>query len=188
MFGRDILEDVAQVEPVNRGAVALAQEFFERLSSPFEPMEIGSNGFEILRAQGEWERRCVPPGQNPLNVRIVAWIESGERITRPRQDAPCHASFDVLKKIRVASEASHHHAREEDSEQPSPSPRVPLVFVKSLALTPRTAAEQPGDATRRMGERQYPFAEELKVTLELPGGPDSTLDLARVGVPKASRL
>ncbi len=73
--GRDVLEDIAQVEPIEvpraRPLRQLAEdELLERRAAPFEAVEIGANRLEVLRAKRARQRLAMRPGQDPVRVRI----------------------------------------------------------------------------------------------------------------------
>src|SRR6266566_192308 len=132
---RHVLEDVAQVETIK--FLFLAEGFFQRAATPFEPIQVASNRFEILFSQCGGQRSVMASGQDPLNIRICRRIQLRKRIFGPLEDLFGDAALDVTKKLVIAAEQAHEPTRKKYAKHKPPAEVVPFLVVERAPLISR---------------------------------------------------
>jgi hypothetical protein len=70
----DVLEDVAQVEPVDAARRRPLGERLERFTAPLEPIEVAPDLLPALGLQRVRQCAQVAPSENPLHIGVLLRI------------------------------------------------------------------------------------------------------------------
>src|SRR5688572_27192324 len=115
-------------------------------------MEVVTDCVEIFGAKGEGEGGGVAAFENPLEIGIFGGIQLGEGVFSSLENSGGDVAFDVIEKGRIAAEAAHHPAGEEQLEESAPARGVPAMAIKVAALGEWAAGQQAVDHFLRMNE------------------------------------
>src|SRR6187431_1443953 len=80
------------------------------------------------------QRLLKIPLQNVFKIRIFIGSNLCKAMLDSSKNVPSHIFVDVLKKLRIATEPSHHRFPEENPKQEFPAEITPLSRVKKTSL------------------------------------------------------
>ena len=164
-----VFEDVAEVE----GIIFFGIEgIFDWRFDDCEAVlfERSTNFFVRFPLEGEGEDFAVGTSEDPVEVGILRWVESGKGVFRAGENTVGDGTLDEVKKSGVSSKATHDESGEEGLEDETPAAVVPGVEMKIFALGPGLGLKELGDTAAIVSEGKDPGSEEVEVTFEFSGG------------------
>ena len=183
-FGRHVLEDVTQVESIERGGPGTTGELLERDVAAFEPVEIGANRVEVFRAEGARQCVAVGAGENPAHVWVRGRIEFGQGVPGTFEDGRRYGCLDIAEDLWRTAKPRHHGSRKEEPGHQAPSPRVPTRVIELVARVRGLEPQEIEYRSAPMHERQHRAPKEGEVLLESSHSTDAGVDRSRSAIPE----
>ena len=106
---------------------------------------------------------------------------------RAFQHALGERTVHIAEETRVPAEPAHDRPREKHAKHEPPSPGVPLIVIEANAVIEGFRTQQLTHGSATMDERQDNTAKECKVTFELAGAADPTLNVVGSLIPERPR-